>query len=37
MVLALDFSKAFDCLDARVTTAMLQKYGWPPGLLFGSA
>ena len=33
MVLALDFSKAFDCLDARVTTAMLQKYGWPPGLL----
>ena len=33
MVLALDFSKAFDCLDARVTTAMLQKYEWPPGLL----
>ena len=36
-VLALDFSKAFDCLDARVATAILQKYGWPRGCLRSSS
>ena len=33
MVLALDYSKAFDCLDARATAALLRKYKWPPKLL----
>ena len=37
MVLAIDFSKVFDCLDARVATAMFQKYGWPPGCLGSSS
>ena len=33
MVLALDFTKAFDALDARVTIEMLRKLKWPPDLL----